>query len=96
VRHELNVGTSDFRIPIAVLDPQDPTHFKLAILVDETGGDVGAYDCFVHRPAVLRARGWDVLQVDAATWCRRPEAVVREVIERVRAENAKRVKNLAT
>jgi len=84
VPHELNVGTSDFRIPIAALDPRDPTRFKLAILVDETGGEAGAYDCFVHRPAVLKARGWDVLQVDAATWCRRPDSVVREIIERIR------------
>ena len=57
---------------------------------------MSATDGFVHRPGVLRGGGWDVLQVDGATWCRRPEAVVREVIERVRAENAKRVKNLAT
>lgn len=96
VPHELNVGTSDFRIPIAVLDPRDPARFKLAILTDETGGEGGAYDCFVHRPAVLRARGWDVLQVDAATWCRRPEAVLREVVERVqRAQNAEDAKNKA-
>jgi hypothetical protein len=82
------VGTSDFRIPLAVLDPQDPTRFKLAILIDEAGGDAGAYDCFVHRPAVLRARGWDVLPLDAATWCRRPDAVVAEIVDRMGVSRA--------
>ncbi len=88
VPHELNVGTSDFRIPLAVLDPQDPTRFKLAVLIDEAGGDAGAYDCFVHRPAVLRARGWDVLPLDAATWCRRPDAVVAEIVDRMGVSRA--------
>lgn len=83
VPHELNVGTSDFRVPVAILDPADPTRFKLAILLDESGEGGSAFDRFVHRPAVLRARGWDVLEVDAATWARRPDAVVSEILERV-------------
>lgn len=85
IAHELNVGTSDFRVPIALVDPLDPTRFTLAILVDETGGDASAYDTFVHRPNVLRDRGWQVLRVDAATWCRRPDQVIREIKEQLEA-----------
>lgn len=84
---ELAVGASDFRVPLAVLDPADPTRFRLAVLVDE--GDPEPADPpdpfgrFVHEPAVLRMRGWDVAHVSAFAWMRRPDAVIAELVARV-------------
>lgn len=83
VPHQLDVGTSGFRIPIAVHQPEDPTRFALAVLTDEGREDVGAFERHVHRPAVLRMRGWDVMYVTSATWRRRREHVLNEIFERV-------------
>ncbi|MCB9660757.1 MAG: DUF4011 domain-containing protein [Sandaracinaceae bacterium] len=83
VPYELNVGTSDFRVPLAVLNPSDPSRFALAVLLDESGEGSSSFDRFVHRPRVLETRGWRVLEVDAATWAHRPEAVVQQILERV-------------
>lgn len=83
IPHELRVGESEFRIPVAVLDPTDPTRYALALLLDETGASDSAFEVHVHRPAVLAQRGWRVLVVTAATWKRRASEVVEEIVRLV-------------
>ncbi len=50
---ELDVGTSSARVPVAVIDPQDPGRYRLAILCDEGDGAEDVFDRWVHRPRVL-------------------------------------------
>lgn len=83
VPHALDVGSSDFRVPLAIADPQDPHRFVLAVFPDEGEAGQSAYDRYVHRPAVLRMRGWEVLRVSAVTWWRRRQDVIDAIIERV-------------
>lgn len=83
VPFELDVGASEFRVPLAVLDPQDPTRFVLAVLPDEGTEPMEAFERHVHRPAVLRLRGWQVLQVTALAWRRRREEVLERIFELV-------------
>jgi hypothetical protein len=83
---QLNVGASRFRVPLAVLDPQDPTRFVLAILPEEGGpdeGELNAFERHVHRPSVLRDRGWRVLRVTSASWRKRRDDVLRQIFELV-------------
>jgi hypothetical protein len=83
---QLNVGASKFRVPLAVLDPQDPTRFVLAILPEEGGpdeGELNAFERHVHRPSVLRDRGWRVLRVTSASWRKRRDDVLRQIFELV-------------
>lgn len=79
IPHELEIGSSSFQIPVAILDPADPTRFVLAVLVDDAHGDAGAFEIHSHRPGVLRQRGWNVLQVNAASWHRRANEIVDEI-----------------
>jgi hypothetical protein len=75
----LDVGSSDFRVPLAVADPNDPGRYLLGVLCDggEHEGDV--VERHVHEPAVLHARGWRLLRVDARAWHRRPADVLRRL-----------------
>ena len=78
-----DVGVSDFRVPVAVLDPHDRDRYRLAILIDEAEADADPHGRHVHRQAVLRLRGWDVLRVTAADWARRRAAVLEAIFARV-------------
>ena len=76
IAHDLNVGSSGFRVPLALRDPDDPTAWRVAVLTEE-GHDVGDVDeHHHHEPGVLRARDWHVIRVDARRWHREPEAVL--------------------
>ena len=79
VPHETDVGASSFKIPVAVLDPRDPTRFALAILLDDADSDPSPFDLHVHRRAVLRTRGWQVLTLHAASWYRRGSELVEAI-----------------
>ncbi len=83
VPFELDVGASEMRVPLAVLAPDDPTRFVLAILTDEGTQSLSAFERHVHRPAVLRLRDWKVLHVTAASWMRRRDEVLEKIFELV-------------
>jgi hypothetical protein len=55
VRCELDLGSSHFRIPLAV-DRADEDGFRLAVLTDE-GSHITAFERYVHHPTVLKLRG---------------------------------------
>ena len=81
LRCELGLGASEFRIPLAI-GAADTPDFALAVLTDEGADAADAFERHLHRPAVLRLRGWDVMHVDAATWSRRRADVVAEIERR--------------
>ncbi len=89
VRTDTFVGTSSFRVPVAVLDAADPTRYRLAILTDEGEPDAAAaqspLERFVHRPGVLRQRGFDVVRVTAAEWHAAPVRVLDAICARTAA-----------
>ncbi|MBN2801249.1 MAG: DUF4011 domain-containing protein [Deltaproteobacteria bacterium] len=73
VAFDLDVGTSGFRVPLAL---RDGDAFRVAVLTDE-GEPVGdVEERHHHQPAVLGFRGWRVERVDARAWHRDPEAVL--------------------
>ncbi|HPH68905.1 MAG TPA: AAA domain-containing protein, partial [Kofleriaceae bacterium] len=79
IPYELDVGTSEFRIPLAVLDPNDPTRFALALLLQDGTGPSEPFDVHVHRPGVLLQRGWRMLPITAASWHRRSAELIAEI-----------------
>lgn len=84
-RCELGMGTSQFRIPLAVA-PTGATTFRLAVMADEGTHETSAFERHVHHPTVLHLRGWDVLHVTPATWTRRPQDVLDEITRRLVAK----------
>ncbi|MDX2088369.1 MAG: AAA domain-containing protein [Kofleriaceae bacterium] len=83
IPYEPDVGASDFRVPIAILDPHDPTRYALGILIDDGHGSADPFEHHVHRPGVLRQRDWNVLALSPASWHRRRGELLDEIIARV-------------
>jgi hypothetical protein len=75
----LDVGTSEHRIPLAVLDPEDPGRYRLGILCEEGEHAPHPLESHVHVPRVLDARAWRFLSVDAREWERQREAVLERI-----------------
>jgi hypothetical protein len=84
LRTELGLGSSRFRIPLAI-GRAGSGDLALAVLTDEGEAGVDPFERFVHRPSVLRMRGWDVMHVNAATWARRKADVLAEIAQRLGA-----------
>lgn len=80
IPHELKHGTSDFQVPLGVLDPTDPTRFRLAIMTDEGRETASPFETRVHRPDVLRTRKWEVLHITSAAWHRRRAELIEEIV----------------
>jgi hypothetical protein len=78
-RCELDVGTSEHRIPLAVLDPEDPGRYRLGILCEEGEHAPHPLESHVHVPRVLDARNWRFLTVDGREWERYREAVLERI-----------------
>lgn len=89
--YEVNtsVGTSDFRIDIAVIDPVDPEKYILGIICDGEGYYrlKTARDREIVQPSVLKNLGWKLMHVWALDWFLHPEMVTKNILERL--ENIK-------
>jgi tellurite resistance protein/RecA/RadA recombinase len=79
IPYELDVGASEFQVPIAVLTPTDPARYALAIQIDDAQGSADPFDHHVHRPGVLRQREWTVLHVTPASWLRRKAEIMAQI-----------------
>jgi very-short-patch-repair endonuclease len=84
-----SVGTSDFRIDIAVIDPLDDEKYILGIICD---GEryyrlKTARDREIVQPSVLKRLGWNLMHVWALDWFMHPEMVTKNILERL--ENIK-------
>ncbi len=83
VPYELDVGSSGFRVPLAIPHANDPARFALAVIIDEGAEPMSPFERYVHRPAVLRLRGWDVMHVTSNDWMVRRAQILREIFNRV-------------
>ncbi|HRI70851.1 MAG TPA: AAA domain-containing protein, partial [Polyangium sp.] len=78
---ELDVGTSEFKVPLAFVDRNEPSRYAVAVLCDEGDEMCGAFERHVHRPKTLRDRDWKVVRVTARDWARNPNAVLARILK---------------
>ena len=76
------VGTSSFRIDVAIVDPANNERYLLGIICDGQSYYrlKTARDREVVRPMVLRMLGWKIIHVWSIDWILRPESVINEII----------------
>ncbi|MBQ0016267.1 MAG: DUF4011 domain-containing protein [Bacteroidales bacterium] len=79
------VGLSDFKIDVAIVDPRDRSNYILGILLD---GDIyrntqTTRDREIVQPTVLNLLNWNVVRVWSIDWFKQPDVVVQRIEERV-------------
>ncbi|MEN0068455.1 MAG: AAA domain-containing protein, partial [Myxococcota bacterium] len=80
VAYDLDVGTSAFRVPLAVIDPRNAERYRVAVLT-ESGKDTGdVLESHLHEPGVLKARGWTVVRVTSRQWDQDPDMVLKRIL----------------
>ncbi|MFT3848867.1 MAG: AAA domain-containing protein [Propionivibrio sp.] len=79
IKCELDVGTSGFRVPLAVLDPADPGCYRLGILFDETIPADAVFERHIHIPNVLTGRGWKLMRISSREWDLNRASVLAEI-----------------
>lgn len=80
VKCELDVGTSGFRVPLAVVDPGNPHRYRLGIVFDEVVSGESVFEHHVHIPNVLSQRGWQLLRVSSRQWDKDKEGVLGTIL----------------
>ena len=87
-----NIGCSEFRLDIAVMDPKEPDTYLLGVLLDGENclKTPTARERFVLQPSVLRGLGWRLVRVWTLDWLDDRERVTRELADALTAaETAK-------
>jgi hypothetical protein len=85
VKTRMNIGTSSFRIDIAVCSPKDPNVFVLAVCLDGRTYQKINYTRDRDRmfPYMLQRMGWDVSRVWSMDWYSNPEAAKKRLWNKV-------------
>jgi very-short-patch-repair endonuclease len=83
---ELKVGTSDFRIDLAVVDPEDPAKYILGLELD--GGSYqdaeNARDRDRIRYNVLKMLGWNMFHVWSLEWYADKNKVLKRIVKAIK------------
>ncbi len=86
-----NVGASDFKIDVAVLDPENKRRFVLAILCD-ANADYPVRDRDVLQVLTLKRSNWNVLRVFTLNFYNNPKREIKrikEVLDRILSPEGK-------
>lgn len=65
-----NIGSSEFKVDIGIIDPNNEKEYLLGILLDgeNTLHSSTAQDRFILQPSVLNGLGWNILRVWTLDW----------------------------
>ncbi len=90
---DLHVGTSGYRMDLAIVDPDQPDTYLLAVLCDGSGYKTGktARDREVLRGQVLRQLGWSIHRVWAMDWLDNPEKEIQRIVASVKVAKERKV-----
>ena len=82
---QTNVGRSNFKIDIAVINPDNPQDYMLGILCDGKNyyETKTTRDREIVQPNVLNSLKWEVIRVWSVDWYENKEKVINRIIERI-------------
>lgn len=81
---ELDIGSSTFKVGLAVVDPVDASRFRLGVVCIEGETVEPALETHVHIPGVLATRGWTLMRINARDWALHRDLVLERVIGHLR------------
>lgn len=87
-----NIGSSEYRIDIGVIDPENPERYMLGLLCDGYNYIISgsARDRNVTTPAVLSLLGWQTYNIWSVEWWDTPEQVLNAIIRKIEQIMAER------
>ena len=74
----VEVGTSDFKVDAAVIDPDHPTEFLLGILSDGNNA-FSAKDRNLLQPQILKQGNWNVVRVNSVSFYNNPKREIKRI-----------------
>lgn len=76
-----NIGCSQFRMDIGIVDPDNSDSYILGIMLDGENckASASARDRFVVQPGVLKGLGWNIMRIWALDWLDDPSMVLAEI-----------------
>ncbi|MBO5717427.1 MAG: DUF4011 domain-containing protein [Alistipes sp.] len=80
-----NIGSSEYRVDIGIIDPENPDHYLLGLLCDGYNyvASHTAHDRDVTTPAVLALLGWNTYNIWSVEWWDTPEHVFNGIIREI-------------
>lgn len=80
-----NVGRSDFKVDIAVVDDKNPERYKLGIIIDGKNYRAlpTARDREIVVPGVLKNLGWKLYRVWVIDWLNDPQKVIEGILNHI-------------
>ena len=76
-----NIGCSEFKVDIGIVDPKNEKEYLLGILLDGRNNSrcSNARDRFVLQPSVLSGLGWNIIRIWTLDWLDDKERVLRNI-----------------
>lgn len=78
-----NIGTSDYKMDIGIVHPDQPNHYILGILTDgnhyyeaQTSNDRE-----MVMPSVLQGLGWNIYRIWTLDWMQNKDKIVQEIVD---------------
>ncbi len=86
------IGCSDYKIDLAIVDPEDSERYILGLLTDGNNYFEArtSRDREIVQTDVLRALGWQIHKVWATEWWTKPQKVLTGIIKAIDAARAKK------
>ena len=73
------IGSSEFKVDIGVIDPENEEEYILGILLDGSAENSTAQDKFVLQPGVLKGLGWNLIRIWTLDWFDDRQRVLRSI-----------------
>lgn len=80
-----NIGSSEYRVDIGIIDPETPDRYLLGLLCDGYNyvASHSTHDRDVTAPAVLSLLGWKTYNIWSVEWWDTPEHVLNSIIREI-------------
>jgi hypothetical protein len=87
---DINVGTSSFRVDLAIKDPKDPNHYVLGILCDSSSyaDSPSCRDRNIVQPSILERLHWKLYRVWSVEYLDHPEEVAKRILEAMKENDS--------
>ena len=89
------IGHSDFRIDIGVIDPENPEHYLIGILIDGPNykSAENTRDREVAQSSILNHLGWNIFRLWSLDWWNDKEKVIKQIEDEIEIYKNHQTKN---